>query len=714
MPLITNRYYFIILAIMFWFLIRDKKRAFVPIVLTIAAVALSDWVSNTLKHLIERPRPCYISDGVRLLVGCGNSFSMPSNHAANASAIILALSYKSKKWLRLLLILIALLVGFSRIYVGVHYVSDVIAGLLIGLIISESVIKLYEWASRRYQTKPSTTILIISVLVLSLFRIYYITTGVIDLSPDEAHYWEWSRRLDLSYYSKGPMIAYLIALGTAIFGDNVFGIRIMAVIFSALSSILLYKLGKSLSDERTGISAAILMQIVPLYSAYGVLFTIDSPFILFWILSLYLFYRAVEQKSSGAAVNSQISPCPPLPKGEIKGGLSLLVTRHSSPPPQPPLDKGGIKGGVWILLGVSIGFGLLTKYTMAFFYICALLFLITAKQYRSILRTKQPYISLALSLIIFSPVIVWNAARDWVTLKHTAGQANIADQWSIISSQWLKDFSEFLGSQIGIITPILFVMIFYAIFRLLKSYRDPQSSFLFWFSIPIFAFFLLKSFHGKVQANWALPAYAAGFIAFSVVFISRWESIKKWTQWTVIAGVLISLIITAIAHYPALPLKLIPIAIAHYPAILQLLPKIDPTKLDPTSRARGWKELGSEVSMISDEISKTSPFFIFSDKYQVSSELAFYVKGQPVTYCVNLGRRMNQYDLWPGFKGFIHYNAIFVTIGDAQVSDMFAKSFDNCEKKTFTVYHGGTKNRDYSIFKCYNFKGMKQEEITSY
>ena len=77
-----------------------------------------------------------------------------------------------------------------------------LVGALTGIAVSLLVIKFYEWTSVRYKSKPYTTALLISLLGLSLFRIYYITHGVIDLSPDEAHYWEWSRRLDLSYYSR--------------------------------------------------------------------------------------------------------------------------------------------------------------------------------------------------------------------------------------------------------------------------------------------------------------------------------------------------------------------------------------------------------------------------------------------------------------------------------------------------------------------------------
>jgi len=119
----------------------DKnKRAILP--LLFLTILVTDQVSSSLiKHLVQRPRPCHIINGtyimeiLRLLVTCGAGFSFPSSHAANSFAVttLFTIYYPKVSWI---FILFALLVSFSRIYVGVHYPLDVVGGAVTGVICS--------------------------------------------------------------------------------------------------------------------------------------------------------------------------------------------------------------------------------------------------------------------------------------------------------------------------------------------------------------------------------------------------------------------------------------------------------------------------------------------------------------------------------------------------------------------------------------------------
>jgi undecaprenyl-diphosphatase len=678
MPFITRRAYILFALVAIPVFLKERQKPFFVIVLCFIALAVGDGSGNILKHLFERPRPCQSLEGIRLLVGCGSSFSFPSNHAVNAFAIAATFSHFFRRT-TVPMFSIAVLVAFSRIYVGVHYPSDVIAGAVWGGIVAGVVLLLHKWSSERFKGKPHTTIFFISLLSLTFFRYYYIVTGPLDLSPDEAHYWEWSRKLDLSYYSKGPAIAYLIAFTTWLMGDTVFAVRFFAPIFLALSSVFVYKLTKELFPslpqeirERVACAAGLLLQITPLFATYGVIMTIDSPFLFFWILSLYLFWKAVTSDKlqvTGSRLNKR---------------NSFLVSRLSSLVPR-----------YWLLLGITIGLGLLTKYTMAFFYVCAFLFIIFHKEQRVWLKRKEPYIALVISFLVFSPVIIWNAAHDWVTVKHTAGQAHVAEGIKIS----FKHFFEFIGSQIGVVTPLLFFLLIYGAIRNYSSQFTVHSSrFLFWFWAPILGFFILKSFQGKIQANWAMPAYVTAFIAATDFFLKK-DMLKKGLKILLSAAVFVAFLVTAISHYPE---------------FLNL-----PVKMDPTSRLKGWKELGIKVegvynNMISVE---SRDVFIFSDKYQVSSELAFYMPSKPITYCVNLGRRMNQYDIWGGIEernDLLVLNAIFVRIDNENLPEELKNAFDSYETEKFEVRKKDRILRKYFIFKCYGFKGLLPRKIESY
>jgi membrane-associated phospholipid phosphatase len=687
MPFITAKNYLLIIPYLFYVLYKaykiqksefDIKTVLWAFILATFAFLLSDWLGNEIKHIIRRIRPCNVLEGVKLLVGCTKSYSMPSNHATNSFAAAVVLYYFTRRNIPVLFsvypLILAALVAFSRVYVGVHYPGDVVVGAFLGTAIAFVIVGLFRYASLHYKTKPHSTLLFSFLFVISVFRVYYILHGPLDLSPDEAHYWEWSRRLDLSYYSKGPMIAYLIYVGTSIFGDTVLGIRIMAVIFSALSSIYMFRLVNHVYPQQTesngaALSSALLLQVIPLFAPFGVIFTIDSPFIFFWILSLYIFWKAINSERSKG-------------KSKTHGGQELNDVQ-------------------WVFLGISIGLGLLTKYTMVLFYLCAFLFLLFSGK-RYLLKSLKPYTALLISLLVFSPTIIWNFQHDWVTIRHTAGQAHVSEGLTIS----FKNFIEFLGSQIGIITPIIFVMMFYALIKLgardkSKTHEGQgpeellQSRFLLYFSIPVIGFFLLKSIHGKVQPNWAMTGYVTGIVAFAKYFMGLRTKGKGQGRLILIAGIVVAIVVTVIAYYPS---------------IIKL-----PPKLDPSSRLRGWKELGMEVSRMYDSMKNKGEVFIFSDRYQVSSELAFYVKDHPRTYCINLGRRMNQYDLWPDINSDAFkirsrgntINAIFVRIDNVDMPLKVAEAFDKYEKRLLQVYDRGHLLREYSIFICYNFKGIK-------
>ncbi len=372
MIFITQKPYALFFIILLLIAPKYRTQLILPVALSLLAVGFSDSVGNVLKHLVDRERPFAVLSNVNKLVSA-HAFSFPSNHAANAFAFAAGVSYFIRI-AALPLLGIALVVAFSRIYVGVHYPSDALSGSLLGIGSFFIVLCFYRKIKTIYEQdryKASFYILLLAFLIL---RLFYINYGPLHLAPDEAHYWEWSRRLDWSYYSKGPIIAYLIALTTKLGGDNVFSVRLLAPFLLCLSSLFVYKLSNDMfGNNKIGILSGLLLQLTPLFATYGVIMTIDSPFLFFWSLALWLFWKAINVK----------------------------------------------KPIYWYLTGIIIGAGFLTKYIMLFFYLCAFIFVVFSKKDQFWLKRIHPYLSFVLGLSICCPPVIWNAFHGWVTALHT-------------------------------------------------------------------------------------------------------------------------------------------------------------------------------------------------------------------------------------------------------------------------------------------------------
>ncbi|HAO34286.1 MAG TPA: hypothetical protein DCQ84_15260, partial [Candidatus Competibacteraceae bacterium] len=139
------------------------------------------------------------------------------------------------------------------------------------------------------------------VVVLPLLRFYIAEAGGFDLHFDEAQYWEWSRQLDWSYYSKGPLVAWLIALSTALFGHGEWQVRLFAWLAYDLFLIVLFCFTAQFwQSRRAGWWAVALGLTTPLYFPLGQVMTTDVFLFVCWSWGLWAIWRALCRQRQAA------------------------------------------------------------------------------------------------------------------------------------------------------------------------------------------------------------------------------------------------------------------------------------------------------------------------------------------------------------------------------------------------------------------------------
>jgi 4-amino-4-deoxy-L-arabinose transferase-like glycosyltransferase len=131
-----------------------------------------------------------------------------------------------------------------------------------------------------------------AIAVIALARVAYLMwLSPYELVADEAQYWDWSRRLSWSYYSKGPGIAWLIAVSTSLFGTHEWTVRLPAALAFAITAFSLAQLAAAFSSDRStapraALIAALLVSLLPVYQLMAILMTTDAPFIACWAVAV--------------------------------------------------------------------------------------------------------------------------------------------------------------------------------------------------------------------------------------------------------------------------------------------------------------------------------------------------------------------------------------------------------------------------------------------
>ncbi|PKN41488.1 MAG: dolichyl-phosphate-mannose--protein mannosyltransferase [Deltaproteobacteria bacterium HGW-Deltaproteobacteria-18] len=496
------------------------------------------------------------------------------------------------------------------------------------------------------------------IAAATLARYWFVASGQLNLAPDEAQYWDWSRSLQWSYYSKGPLIAFINYVGTAFRGATELGVRSGAMIGALVMQVaVLGWIGIHLKRIRTAFWTLFVLNTTMLFMAGGLLMTTDNPLLVFWLLGMICFGLAV--------------------------------------------DKGHL--AAFIMLGLCLSLGITAKYTMVLFIPLALVaaFWIGRKQDMPALFWPRLLKTLGIGgLVGMLPILIWNATNGWVGIKHVLYRGAMAGDKAKVFFE-LKNFPEYLGSQLGVVTPWWFVFLFIGAWlvavQLMKSDKEPVFPWLsrpmgiiltvyFW---PVWLFFLFWSLHTKVEANWSATAYPAG-IMLAALAVERFVHRDPRPRWRF--------------AWPALG------AVVFILLHLQGFIPFDSPK-NPVHRLMGWQDLGVQVAQARDELGPEENVFVFGDEYGVTAELSFYVPGQKRAFCLAGGRKMNQYDLWPGPDSGMQ-NAVFVCKGqEDKVSDRVLELFESVdEPRVITSTHGKRTGQTFTIFLCRGYKGVWPEQ----
>ncbi len=351
-----------------------------------------------------------------------------------------------------------------------------------------------EGATRPRRDPYRTAVVLTALLLLTLWRLLVLKGYPLDLHFDEAQYWDWSRDLAFGYFSKPPLVAWVIALTTEIAGTTVFGVKLAAPFTHLVTALFLYALGRRLYDARAGFFAALLYATLPAVSLSSMVISTDPLLVMFWAAGLYTLHRAVEAPEGGT--------------------------------------------GWWALTGIALGLGLLAKYTMIAFAGSVVLYLLWAPQARPQWRTAGPWLALALGALLIAPNLGWNAANDWITFAHTGDNASLGGP--LLNP---GNLLRFLGSQLGVFGPLTFLALLWLLVHSVREAREPRARFLLAFILPLFVVIVVQSLLSRANANWAAPCY----VAAAVLVAGRLLESRAGT-WLLQASIILHLLV-AVAMY---------------------------------------------------------------------------------------------------------------------------------------------------------------------
>ena len=450
-----------------------------------------------------------------------------------------------------------------------------------------------------------TTFLLLAILLA--LRVLLLAITPLDLYADEAQYWRWGETLDWGYYSKPPMIAWLIHAVTSLFGNSEWAIRLPAPFLHTIGAVFLYYLGRDMYNGRTGMLAALGYALMPAVILSSAIISTDGVLMPFWCAALYAFWR-------------------------LRTGSGHWVSAAG--------------------LGLAIGLGLLSKYAMVYFLIGIVLTLLMDRDSRRALLSLPGLAALLVAGAVFAPHIAWNAAHNFETVSHTVDNANLGGKLFNPGN-----ILTFLTDQLGVFGPVSFLALAFGLFFVHAQDKDQvgRDRWLLCFTLPVLIIILGQAVLSRANANWAATAYPAASVLVAAWLLRARSSRPLWyivAGLTALAlllapdlgiGVRLALglaIVAGLLLYAARvkyrPSGLLWFSIGLHAllalgfATVSLLPLQSSTALgldNALKRTRGWNQAAEDIFGIAQSVGATA---VLVDERETWHGLDYYGRGRTV------------------------------------------------------------------------------------
>lgn len=315
---------------------------------------------------------------------------------------------------------------------------------------------------------------------LTLLRVLALFRTPLNLYPDEAQYWLWSRTLDFGYYSKPPMIAWAIWATTHLGGDAEPWVRLSAPLFQAGAMLTVFVVGRRLYSPAVGLAGAALYALMPAVQLSAAVVATDAPLLFFLGLTLWAYVA--------------------LQTAEGRGRLAAAAG-----------------------LGAALGLAFLSKYAALYALIGGALHLLLAREARRAWTPAATGLALGAFLLVLSPNLIWNATHGFETLHHTASNAN----WDPAHLINPKELGEFLATQFGVFGPIPMGVLLGGLGLAIRRRRiEAADLLLLCFILPPLAIVSVQAFVSRANANWSGASYLPGAV-LAAAWLIRWRA-RGW------------------------------------------------------------------------------------------------------------------------------------------------------------------------------------------